>query len=165
MRLHSPTARIEDQCLVQCTPRQVKRVDHLENACGCLHFVQHVGRIFALKKKAKGSGHVWKEFKAEFNANETEDDVTIEWNNNNKGVRKRMYPRTTDTTTKVTISIMFYYTDAFANLTSDIVTYIDHVLDIANQGYINSGLPITVNPRKQDSAKLTLFHSGDEAMH
>ena len=46
--------------------------------------------------------------------------------------------------TKVTISIMFYYTDAFANLTSDIVTYIDHVLDIANQGYINSGLPITV---------------------
>ena len=46
---------------------------------------------------------------------------------------------------KVTISIMFYYTDAFANLTSDIVTYIDHVLDIANQGYINSGLPITVN--------------------
>ena len=55
-----------------------------------------------------------------------------------------MYPRTTDTTTKVTISIMFYYTDAFANLTSDIVTYIDHVLDIANQGYINSGLPITV---------------------
>ena len=76
-----------------------------------------------------------------------------------------MYPRTTDTTTKVTISIMFYYTDAFANLTSDIVTYIDHVLDIANQGYINSGLPITVNPRKQDSAKLTLFHSGDEAVH
>ena len=46
--------------------------------------------------------------------------------------------------TKVTISIMFYDTDAFANLTSDIVTYIDHVLDIANQGYINSGLPITV---------------------
>ena len=46
--------------------------------------------------------------------------------------------------TKVTISIMFYYTDAFANITSDIVTYIDHVLDIANQGYINSGLPITV---------------------
>ena len=99
------------------------------------------GRIFALKKKAKGSGHVWKEFKAEFNANETEDDVTIEWND---GGRKRMYQRTTDTTTKVTISIMFYYTDAFANITSDIVTYIDHVLDIANQGYINSGLPITV---------------------
>ena len=110
--------------------------------CLCLQFsFSHTGRIFALKKKAKGDGHVWKEFKAEFNANETEDDVTIEWNN---GGRKRMYPRTTDTTTKVTISIMFYYTDAFANLTSDIVTYIDHVLDIANQGYINSGLPITV---------------------
>merc|ERR1712180_60795 len=59
------------------------------------------GRIFALKKKAKGSGHVWKEFKAEFNSNETEDDVMIEWNNNG---RKRMFPRTTDTTTKVTIS-------------------------------------------------------------
>ena len=88
---------------------------------------------------------MWKEFKAEFNANETEDDVTIEWNS---GGRKRAYPRTTDTTTKVTISIMFYYTDAFANLTSDIVTYIDHVLDIANQGYINSGLPITVFWRK-----------------
>ena len=89
---------------------------------------------------------MWKEFKAEFNANETEDDVTIEWND---GGRKRMYQRTTDTTTKVTISIMFYYTDAFANLTSDIVTYIDHVLDIANQGYINSGLPITVFWRKK----------------
>ena len=66
------------------------------------------GRIFALKKKAKGSGHVWKEFKAEFNSNETEDDVMIEWNNNG---RKRMFPRTTDTTTKVTISLMFDYTN------------------------------------------------------
>ena len=72
-----------------------------------LHFVQHTGRIFALKKKAKGSGHVWKEFKAEFNSNETEDDVMIEWNNNG---RKRMFPRTTDTTTKVTISLMLDYT-------------------------------------------------------
>ena len=126
------------------------------------HVVQHAGRIFALKKKAKGSGHVWKEFKAEFNANETEDDVTIEWNS---GGRKRMYPRTTDTTTKVTISIMFYYTDAFANLTSDIVTYIDHVLDIANQGYINSGLPITVFFGK--TTKLTevdFIHLGDQAV-
>ena len=65
------------------------------------------GRIFALKKKAQGSGHVWKEFKAEFNSNETEDDVMIEWNNNG---RKRMFPRTTDTTTKVTISLMLDYT-------------------------------------------------------
>ena len=117
-------------------------LDLLENAFVFITVNISTGRIFALKKKAKGSGHVWKEFKAEFNANETEDDVTIEWNNG--AGRKGMYPRTTDTTTKVTISIMFYYTDAFANLTSDIVTYIDHVLDIANQGYINSGLPITV---------------------
>ena len=146
----------------RCTPRQVKQdKGRIFRKCFCLHFVQYTGRIFALKKKAKGSGHVWKEFKAEFNANETEDDVTIEWNS---GGRKRMYPRTTDTTTKVTISIMFYYTDAFANLTSDIVTYIDHVLDIANQGYINSGLPITVFSSKNTRFSEVDFVAGDQTV-
>ena len=68
--------------------------------------------------------------------------------------------------TKVTISIMFYYTDAFANLTSDIVTYIDHVLDIANQGYINSGLPITVGSVLvgQEPPMQADVVPGDEAM-
>ena len=94
--------------------------------CLCLQFsFSHTGRIFALKKKAKGDGHVWKEFKAEFNANETEDDVTIEWNNNDGG-RKGMYPRTTDTTTKVTISIMFLlFGQIYLNLWTNIFDYLD----------------------------------------
>jgi hypothetical protein len=39
---------------------------------------------------------------------------------------------------------MFYYTAEFAAVTPDIITYIDHMLNVANQGYANSGLPIKV---------------------
>ena len=48
------------------------------------------------------------------------------------------------TTTLATISVMFYYTPEFEADTPDIITYIDHVLNIANQGYRDSGLPIKV---------------------
>ena len=90
---------------------------------------------------------MWKQLKRDSNGNETEDAIVLP--NSASGriwpTRVPILPRqTTDTTTNVTISVMFYYTVEFAAVTSDIVTYIDHVLDIANQGYINSGLPILV---------------------
>ena len=90
---------------------------------------------------------MWKQLKRDSTGNETEDAIVLP--NSASGriwpTRVPILPRqTTDTTTNVTISVMFYYTEDFAAVTSDIVTYIDHVLDIANQGYINSGLPIVV---------------------
>jgi len=49
-----------------------------------------------------------------------------------------------DNTTLVTYSVMFYYTPEFASVTTDIVGYIDQVLDETNQGYEQSGVPVRV---------------------
>ena len=57
-------------------------------------------------------------------------------------VIKTMETRVEDTTTVVTYSIMFYYTQAFEDTTADIDGFIEQVLAETNQGYINSQIPI-----------------------
>ena len=56
------------------------------------------------------------------------------------------YPemRTTDTTTIVTFSVKFYYTPMFADHTDDIDGFINEVLAVTNQGFINSKAPVRV---------------------
>ena len=50
--------------------------------------------------------------------------------------------RVEDTTTIVTYSVMFYYTQAFEDATPDIDGFLDQLVSVANKGYINSQIPI-----------------------
>ena len=47
-----------------------------------------------------------------------------------------------DTTTIVTYSVMFYYTQAFEDGTPNIDEFLDQVISVANAGYKNSQIPI-----------------------
>jgi len=49
-----------------------------------------------------------------------------------------------DTTTIVTYSVKVYYTPQFRDATADIEGFIDQVIQVTNQGYINSQVPIRV---------------------
>ena len=50
----------------------------------------------------------------------------------------------TDTTTVVTYSMMFYYTKEFAAVTADIEGFVDYAVELTNQGYINSKIPVRI---------------------
>ena len=56
----------------------------------------------------------------------------------------RAEPRNEDNTTIVTYSVMFYYTQEFEDVTADIEGFVDHIIDITNEGYINSNMPVRV---------------------
>ena len=47
-----------------------------------------------------------------------------------------------DRNTIVTFSVMFYYTAEFEAITADIQGFIAQVIDITNQGFINSNIPV-----------------------
>ena len=49
-----------------------------------------------------------------------------------------------DSTTIVTFSVMFYYTQEFEAVTADIEGFVDQIIDITNEGYINSKIPVRV---------------------
>ena len=52
-----------------------------------------------------------------------------------------------DNITRVSYSVMFYYTPDFAEITADIAGYVDQVLAETNQGYANSDVPLVVTKR------------------
>ena len=47
-----------------------------------------------------------------------------------------------DNTTVVTYSVMFYYTPEFAKAVDDLEGFIDHIITVTNQGYVNSKIPV-----------------------
>lgn len=65
--------------------------------------------------------------------------------------RNRIY---FDTTTVVTYSVKFYYTPQVAASTADIQSFIDQVIQITNQGYINSKVPLRVKTHCKEQAIL-----------
>merc|ERR1719219_2505156 len=69
-------------------------------------------------------------------------------------VMEMVEDRVEDTTTIVTYSVMFYYTQAFEDATADIEGFLDQVVTITNTGYINSQIPIRV--QKFCSEKATI---------
>ena len=60
-----------------------------------------------------------------------------------------------DRTTIVTYSVMFYYTPEFKAVTADIDGYIDQVIDETNQGYCNSKIPVRVKKFCLEEATLS----------
>lgn len=62
---------------------------------------------------------------------------------------------TADTTTIVTFSVMFYYTQEFEAGTADIEGFVDQIIDITNEGFINSKIPVRVRSFCIEKASLT----------
>ena len=72
--------------------------------------------------------------------------------------------RVEDTTTIVTYSVMFYYTQAFEDATADIEGFLDQVVTITNTGYINSLIPVRVQKFCSEKATIDESHHGNRAM-
>ena len=103
------------------------------------------GNMFATVKKADGTSfvlekcsgsHVWKEFEV--------SSFKLDRAVNFSGNPPRKLKFSSDNSTVVTYTVMFYYTADFASQTSDIPGFIDQVLAETNQGYINSQVPVRV---------------------
>ena len=60
-----------------------------------------------------------------------------------------------DNTTIVTFSLMFYYTPEFEAVTADIEGFVDQIIDITNEGFINSEIPVRVKAFCIEKASLT----------
>ena len=98
-------------------------------------------------------GHVIKEYDlSSFELLEREEEH--EGVRNLDPVSETVMDRVEDTTTIVTYSVMFYYTQAFEDATADIEGFLDQVVTITNTGYINSQIPIRV--QKFCSEKATI---------
>ena len=94
-------------------------------------------KSYALEKCQ--DGYVWKEYEVDSFG----EDV-VEINSDSDDLPTFAANRTTDTTTMVNYTVMFYYTPEFASITSDIPGYIDQVIAETNQGYANSQIPVRV---------------------
>ena len=70
------------------------------------------------------------------------EDEQMEMERSSAPVIETLEDRVDDTTTVVTYSIMFYYTQALEDATADIDGFIEQVLAETNQGYINSQIPL-----------------------
>ena len=127
------------------------------------------GRSFSLERCY--SGHTWKEF--DVTSFEDEDHSSSEELGDEEEVESRKMTElrksaTEDRTTPATYSVMFYYTPDFEAITPDIAGFIDQVLAETNQGYVNSGIPLTatrfcieaatINDMEQSSDLLRAFY-------
>ena len=111
----------------------------------------HEDKHYAIEKCHHG--HVIKEYDlSAFEELEFEDEH--EEGRSMAPVMETVEDRTDDTTTIVTFSVMFYYTQAFEDGTADIDGFLDQVVSITNTGYINSQIPIRA--QKFCSEKVTI---------
>ena len=106
-------------------------------------FKTSTGKSFAIEKC--GGGYTW----IEFDVVSFKPDTAIRSRARSRGVfdfkaDQLQAKSAADNVTASTYSVMFYYTPEFAAITSDIPGFIDQVLAETNQGYANSGVPLTV---------------------
>ena len=104
------------------------------------------GRSFALEKCNKG--HIFQEF----NVTSFPTDEVIE---ESEFIEADVIPdrlRSRSTKNSYSYSMMFYYTEKFANVTPNIAEFIDHIIAETNQGYAHSEVNITVTKLCQEQA-------------
>ena len=100
-------------------------------------FKTHQGKSFGIEKCQ--TKQVLKEFDLE--TFDQEEVVHSEnWSSN-------IVPEsvTSDNSSMVQYTVMFYFTTDFAKITADIGGYVDQVLAETNQGYVNSDVPLRVS--------------------
>ena len=114
----------------------------------------HDGHSYAVEKCK--AGHIWKEF----DTSSFEKNLPIRVSNANRFSKREVPQLSQDRTTIKTYSIMVYYTPEFASVTEDIEGWVDLVLEEANQGYINSNIPVRVEKFCIEAATI-----GDKESH
>eukprot|EP00088_Acartia_fossae_P016028 TRINITY_DN1892_c0_g2_i4.p1 TRINITY_DN1892_c0_g2~~TRINITY_DN1892_c0_g2_i4.p1 ORF type:complete len:527 (-),score=57.13 TRINITY_DN1892_c0_g2_i4:73-1653(-) len=113
------------------------------------------GRTFTIEFCGDGV-HVFKAIDVEnLGASEAINDQV---GSNNVSVRS--WEDLRDTTTIVTYTIKVYYTPQFAAKVSDIDGFIDQVIQLTNQGYINSRVPMRVRVLCSEQATLNDLNDG-----
>ena len=91
----------------------------------------------------------------EFDTAVFKPDVAIELEKPNEDLIETVDTQdTSDNTSVVTYSAMFYYTTEFAEITPDIPGYIDQLLAETNQGYANSEVPLEVTKHCIEAADI-----------
>ena len=115
------------------------------------------GRTFVLEYIGE-EGHLWKEmdiqklnqlsFVSNGNRGEgfhVQDFIDLNTGNVNRGGWSEPIPEgTTDNHTMAYISVKVYFTKDFAEITNNINDFVDKMIAITNQGFLNSKVPITV---------------------
>ena len=122
----------------------------------------HDGKSYFIEKCHYG--HVIKEFDlTSFEELEIGDELTE--GSSSDYVLETQEDRVEDTTTIVTYSVMFYYTQSFEDATADIEGFLDQVVSIANTGYINSQIPIRAEKFCSEKATINeINHYGNWQM-
>ena len=90
-------------------------------------------------------GHVWKEISLRETSlhGRMDDDLKHLKKEMMKNLDMKAEPyEFVDNTTVVTYSVMFYYTPELAKAVDDIEGFIDHIITVTNQGYVNSKIPV-----------------------
>ena len=114
------------------------------------------GRTFVLEYIGE-EGHLWKEMNIQklnqlsyvSNGNRGEntpfqDFIKLPPGNVNRRERNHLLKGTKDNTTMAFISVKIYFTREFAKITNNINDFVNKMLAITNQGFLNSKVPITV---------------------
>ena len=114
------------------------------------------GATFTLENCGE-KGHIWGEVDLE-SFDEIDDVPSVPYkrhlaNEDEKIELLRKLGRE-DTKTVATFSIKFYYTPEFIANTPDIHNFIEQVLSITNQGYVNSGVPLVATAHCIEAATI-----------
>ena len=134
---------------------------------------KETGNMFASVKTDEGksygiekchTGHVWKEF--DMDSIDSYEDRVIRPKLPTAPKLAKSSPAvdTTDNTTVVTYSVMFYFTPEFGADTADIPGFIDQVIAETNQGYINSQIPVRVAKFCIEEATMNDISNGVDAI-
>ena len=135
------------------------------------------GRTFVLEHIGV-EGHIWKEMDIQKldqlslvrNGNRGEafyvsDAIKLNPGNVNRGEWSNQLPEeTTDNHTMAYISVKVYFTKKFADVTNNINDFVDKMIAITNQGFLNSKVPITVVKTCIEEANLEEMDSSLEML-
>ena len=100
------------------------------------------------------NGHVLKEIDVKNLGSESPEMPTLE-KTQQQQPSLTLSDGAADNTTLATFSLMFYYTPEFEAATADIEGFVDQIIDITNEGFINSEIPIRVKAFCIEKASLS----------
>ena len=128
------------------------------------------GRTFVLEYIGE-EGHLWKEMdmqkldalKSDKNGN-GEDFVGPSANNDSIAYDFESKENTDDNDTMAYISVKVYYTREFASQTNNINEFVDKMLALTNQGFLNSKVPITVVKNCVEAADVNDIYDMNEQL-
>ena len=120
------------------------------------------GQLFNLENCGK-EVHVWKEINTTFTQDKYKDnknDYIMLPTLNNDYIRDTPV----DNITMTFISVKFYYTPSALSFINDIDGFVDLLISSANQGFINSRVPITIRKHCVELSTIDDIHDSNEML-